>query len=217
MPTRPKRMTATLLTPALNNVCADQQAAGAGNFTINGSLASGGAVSLTTAHRLDIESAGNISGVTFTITGTDENGDALVEIITGPNATTVTTTGYFKTITQVAVDGAVGTNTSIGTTDEFRLNILPLNPQGNEVGCYIGVYVSGTINYTVQETVDDVLDSASPRDGVAAITPAWVDITAFADKTANVNASSTALARGLRLEGNSYTAGATISMAVSQG
>jgi len=63
-----------------------------------------------------LTSGGNISGTNFTITGTDASGATVNQTIAGPNAGTVTTTQKFLTVTQIATNGAVGTNTSAGFT-----------------------------------------------------------------------------------------------------
>ena len=164
-------------------------------------MASGGSVTLTTAHRLDIESTGNISGVDFTITGTDENDDTLSEVITGPNNATVTTTNYFKTITQVAVDGAVGTNTSVGTTDEATSNHIPFNWRSREFQIGLFVTVTGTINYTIQHTPDNLLAGQSPT---------WFDHDILASQTASDDSNYVLPVLGTRIILNSYTAAATL-------
>jgi hypothetical protein len=89
-----------------DSICQSQTPAGGGeqDLTINGANASGGVATFTAARKVTIASAGTDDGRTFTVTGTDINGDALVEAITGPDTATVTTTGYFKTVTQVTVD-----------------------------------------------------------------------------------------------------------------
>lgn len=87
---------------------------GAGNLTINGALASGGSCTFDAGRIVTILSAGDDSGDTFTVTGTDVNGDAQTEDITGANAGTATGTKYFKTVTQIATDGASAGNVSAG-------------------------------------------------------------------------------------------------------
>jgi len=87
---------------------------GAGNLTINGALASGGSCTFDAGRIVTILSAGNDSGDTFTVTGTDVNGDAQTEDITGANAGTATGSKYFKTVTQIAIDGASAGNVSAG-------------------------------------------------------------------------------------------------------
>lgn len=196
---RPILIDLSLETPALNNVCADQTTAGADDFDIDGSLASGGSVTLTTAHRLDIESTGNISGVTFTITGTDANGAALSEDVTGPNNATVTTTGYFLTITQVSVDGAVGTNTSIGTTDEAVSKTVPVNYRQRDFAIGLGMILSGTINASVQHTFDNVL---------AGDTPTWFTHDVMAALTSSDDGNYAFPIMAIRLLINSFSSGA---------
>ena len=87
---------------------------GSGNLTINGALASGGSCTFDAGRIVTILSAGDDSGDTFTVTGTDVNGDAQTEDITGANAGTATGTKYFKTVTQIATDGASAGNVSAG-------------------------------------------------------------------------------------------------------
>ena len=63
--------------------------------------------------KITITSAGNESDIGFAIVGTDLSGAAASETLTGPNATTVTSTKFYKTITSITPDGAVGNNTSV--------------------------------------------------------------------------------------------------------
>lgn len=86
---------------------------GAGNMTLTGSAVNDGS---NMASTVTLTSTGNISGVTFTVTGTDASGAAATEDITGPNNNTVTGSTAFLTVTQIAADGAVATNTSAGFT-----------------------------------------------------------------------------------------------------
>ena len=64
--------------------------------------------------KITITSAGYESDIGFAIVGTDLSGAAASETLTGPNATTVTSTKFYKTITSITPDGAVGNNTSVG-------------------------------------------------------------------------------------------------------
>jgi len=79
---------------------------GAGTLTINGTLASTGTVTLSSGRQVTITSAGNDTGVTFTVTGTDVNGAAQTEAITGASGAAATSTKYFKTITEIANSAA---------------------------------------------------------------------------------------------------------------
>ena len=93
-------------------IAAAQTLGGAGNMTLAGTAATFGGTNL--GQKITLVSGGNISAVTFTITGTDQAGASQSEDLTGPNASTVTSTKYYNTITQIAASGAVGTNTSSG-------------------------------------------------------------------------------------------------------
>ena len=117
-----------------NGICTAQTPAAAAALTINGALTetiNGNAVyapsqSSTAATRntawarqIAIKSSGNDSGVTFTVTGTDVNGKALTETLTGPNAgsvyTAATLVGLFRTVTKVEISGAGTGNIEVGT------------------------------------------------------------------------------------------------------
>ena len=90
---------------------------GAGDLTIDGSqdsLATSGLNSFVT-----INSSNNLSGVQFTITGTDIDGNAISEVITGPTAgATVTSSNIFRTITKIETDGAAS-SVNVGTKSVF--------------------------------------------------------------------------------------------------
>lgn len=92
-------------------VAAGQTLSGAGEMNLTGTSVSDGSNMATT---VTLTSTGNISGVNFTITGTDANGSTVSETRAGPNNTTVATTQAFLTVTKVETNGAVSTNTSVG-------------------------------------------------------------------------------------------------------
>jgi hypothetical protein len=97
-----------------DGICASQTSgATASTLTINGAKASGGVATLNSARQITLASAANLADKTFTITGTDANGDALTESLTGPNNETVTTSKHFLTVTEIAfTDGTSGTITA---------------------------------------------------------------------------------------------------------
>lgn len=103
-------------------VCAAQAIAGAGNATINGASASGGVATLDVARAVNVDStdAGDTTQI-VTITGTDYWGQAQTEDIAMNGTTAVAGKKAFKTITQVAVDGALAGNLTVGSTDVFGL------------------------------------------------------------------------------------------------
>lgn len=101
-----------------NNICASQSPGGAGNLTINGALANGGVAYLGQPTQVYITSAGDDSGVTFTVYGTSfsDNGGVFgqVETVTGANASVVQTANKFWTVTRVAISGASAAAVTVG-------------------------------------------------------------------------------------------------------
>ena len=92
-------------------------AAAVGNnaaLVIGGALASGGAVALSHGRVVTILSAGDDSAKSFTVVGTDVNGDAQTESITGANAGTATGAAYFLTISSITAVGNPAGNVSAG-------------------------------------------------------------------------------------------------------
>ena len=92
-------------------------AASVGNnaaLTIGGALASGGACTFNAGRIVTILSAGNDAAKSFTVVGTDVNGDSQTESITGANAGTATGTKYFLTIASITAVGNPAGNVSAG-------------------------------------------------------------------------------------------------------
>lgn len=92
-------------------------AAAVGNnaaLTIGGALASGGSCTFDSGRVVTILSAGNDAAKSFTVTGTDVNGDAQTESITGANAGTATGSKYFKTVSGISAVGNPAGNVSAG-------------------------------------------------------------------------------------------------------
>jgi len=85
------------------------------NLVLGGALASGGAVTFDQPRNITILSAGDDSGISFTVTGTDETATAATESITGANAGTATGSAYFATISQIAAVGDPAGDVSAGS------------------------------------------------------------------------------------------------------
>ena len=141
-----------------DGVAQNQQPSGAADLTLNGALVSGGVATLCAAgmeRQVLVTTAANESTKTITIYGTNATGNPISEAITGPNATTGTTTGYFRTITRVAVSAAFTGNVKVGTNGVGATRPVNLDTFGRpEVS--IQVDVSGTVNFTVQQTLDSI-------------------------------------------------------------
>ena len=91
---------------------------GAAALTLTGTLASGGSYTSgdNIGQLVTILSAGDDSGITFTVVGTDAVGDALTEVVTGADASTATSSGYFNTVASITTSGASAGNVSAGVT-----------------------------------------------------------------------------------------------------
>ena len=92
-------------------------AAAVGNnaaLTIGGALADGGSVTNVGGRIVTILSAGNDAAKSFTVVGTDVNGDAQTESITGANAGTATGGVHFKTVSSITAVGNPAGNVSAG-------------------------------------------------------------------------------------------------------
>ena len=99
-----------------NGISASAQVANNAALTIGGALHSGGTVTNTGGRRVGITSGGDDSGIAFTIVGTDVNGDALTEALTGGDTGLATSAGFFKTITSITAVGDPAGTVIAGTT-----------------------------------------------------------------------------------------------------
>lgn len=107
--------------------------------------------------RLLVTSVGNDAGITFTVTGTDADGRAMSEAITGPNATTGESVGYFHTVTAIASSGDTADDVSWGTVDEIRTKSVMLNHHG-QVGATSHAIETGTSSFTIEQCAQDLTE-----------------------------------------------------------
>ena len=63
---------------------------------------------------ITLTSSADNSGITFDITGTDGNGDAQTETLTGPNTTTVNSANKYATVTSIVASGPITTQIQAG-------------------------------------------------------------------------------------------------------
>ncbi len=149
-------------------VCASQTLGAAGNLTIDGTGRNpqkyNGEVIIPGGfeRQLTLTSAGNLSGVNFTITGLSMRGAAQTEVIAGPNATTITTTNYWKEIYRIAASAAVGSAITVGIGSVGQSNPFISDYYTTLDAISTQVDVTGTINYSAQVTLDNPQTNASP-------------------------------------------------------
>jgi hypothetical protein len=147
-----------------DGICQAQTTAGAASLTMNGAGVASGSyvVGFDGGRKVTVYSTGNLSAKTFAITGTDKDGAAQSENITGPNNGTATGTKYYQTVTAVSVDAAVGTNVEIGFSaslyvlDVRKATHFKFSPTAGETvliaiygGAGTGYKTVCTLNFTV--------------------------------------------------------------------
>ena len=141
-----------------------------------------------TARKITATTLGDESSITVTIVGTDENGDALTEVITLPGSATTTsgTTGAFLTITSATVSAQPAANVSLGmTADVFggifagRTRVRQANvASGGAIGSVEvkNGSISGTTQLTLrtQATEGDISTVNIPQDGILFTSGAYI-------------------------------------------
>ena len=156
--------------PSATNIRTASSVAAAGAVVLNGSTVtttttgntySGTAITVTVAtldkpRRVLFTSAGNDSGITFTITGTDWNNNPVSEVLTGANATTAYTQYDYKTVTSIVASGASAGTVSIGTNGVASSRPVFLDTYADS-STYIQTDTGGSsaITYTIQLSGDN--------------------------------------------------------------
>lgn len=156
------------------------------------------------AHQVSIrnDSITDHSGKTILLVGTDADGKAISESVTGPGTSaTVESTLYFMTLTSATPSATIGADTfDIGWVDEFVTKTIPLDWRAGSA--LLRVTVTGTINYDLEQTLSDI-------QFVSAIT--WfVGDAGHDDETASISVTFTVAPKAIRLKANSYSSGAVL-------
>ena len=175
-------------------VAALQTTSGTAAMTLTTAAGTGAFHATDQAAKVTLTSGGNISGVTITLTGTDIAGNTLTEDIAGANANTVTSTKFYDTITSVAGDGSICTNTSIGVaagttggqakinSERTRLKGIHATTGGTigDMTFYNTSPISGTSLFSVKSatTTKDYIDPYIPDDGILFTGGAYIDLPA---------------------------------------
>ena len=164
---QPITVSATGINADNNNVAASQAVTAATTLTLEA-----GAASLGSPAQLVLETNADFSGVTFTITGTDANGNVISEIIAGPDTTTVNSVLYYASVTSITSDGGVEAGTAqVGVTGTVTSRWARMDSWAN-AQTVAQVNVDGTITYSVETSMDDPNDPTYP---VAVSDMTWLD------------------------------------------
>lgn len=187
------------------------------NLTGFASNVTGAAFTLTTtatsdglAHQVSIrnDSATDHSGKTVTLVGTDADGRAQTEVVTGPaGSATVESTKYFKTLTSATPSATIGADTfDLGWVDEFASQTIPLNWRA-DTPPIVQVVVTGTINFDIEGTLQDFrADPVAPFTFNDQSDLEWFNDANFTAKTASLTDDLAMPGyRAIRIVANSYT------------
>lgn len=133
-------------------------AGGVQNLTITGDLASGGVATFSQPQHVTISSAGIDTTRVFTITGTDRNGVAISETITGVNTATVAGLLNFATVTQISVDDDTAAAITAGVDGTCEGGWIPVDSRDDifNIGFSVAISAGGAMTYGIEHTYDDI-------------------------------------------------------------
>ena len=154
-----------------DGICLSQTPLAAGALTLNGALVSGGVATISPPAQITITTADDESGVTFTVTGTDYSGNAITEVITGPDTTTGTSLLTYSTVTSIVASAATADAITVGNAQAASSPWVALDPWAFPQVA-IQCSVTGSVSYTVQQTLDNPNDPVNP---VAQADVQWMD------------------------------------------
>ena len=140
---------------------------------------------------ITLTSSADNSGITFDITGTDGNGDAQTETLTGPDTTTVSSANKYATVTSIVASGPIttqiqagilGTGALTGIVFAGRTRIRGITGTSKAVAGNIvfkNTSITGTSLLTIPLTgAVSSIDPYIPDNGVLIDAGAYVNLTA---------------------------------------
>lgn len=119
-----------------------------------------GAAVFTQPQHITAYAPGDEATETFTITGTNRQGEVISDTITGVNASTVATSKNFATVTKVEIDGAATTvEVGVDGTCESAWFLLDGRSPSFNTGFGVDLSTGAVLTYDVEHTFSDVLAS----------------------------------------------------------
>ena len=96
--------------------------------------------------KITITSAGDDSGISFTVVGLNESGTAITETVTGANSGVATSANYYSSVTSITAVGDPAGNVSAGTANDVFATIFagPMRLQGLYA---VNTAAAGTITF----------------------------------------------------------------------
>ena len=185
----------------VQSVAAPQAVSAATTLTLTASP-----VTFAYGSQIVITSNADYTTVTFTIVGTDANGVACTETITGPNNTGKNLVNYFKTISSITTDSGVGGGAiEVGTTGSTSSRWMSLDSWASPVTAVQIDISSATV--TVQTTLDNPDNLWDP---ITVANVNWISDSNFTNKSSTLNGSFTASPNLVRMLQTSGTGTATL-------
>jgi hypothetical protein len=149
----------------ISDVCAAQTTAGAANLNLNGNLSdvTHNRISFITkgySRQISLRSTGNLAGVVFTITGT-QNGLVITENINGPNNNTVYSVLIYDVITSISSNAAVGTAITAGTGYQGFFPLIGINLEKDVINYTLSTakLTAVSLHTTIFNTVDNIYNN----------------------------------------------------------
>ena len=196
-----RALTLQLVAAATTGICTSQSGTAATPLTINGSLASGGVATMDVARRVIVTSAGNDSGITFTIVGTNVFGRTMTEVLTGANTAAAATVRDFLTVTSITPSGNTASTVTAGTnTTASTVPMIVDTVTNPSTVALAAVLKSGSATFTVEQSFDDL----APAFDVYTTPPTWIATTISA-VTSTTTANLTAAPNMIRLTNTAGT------------
>lgn len=184
-----------------DGIAVAQAVAGPGDLNLNGTVGTGAICGAGIGQIVTVTSAGDDTGITFTIYGTNPTGNAISQTITGVSAGAASTTIPFRSVSRVAASGAAAGNVEVGFTAVGYSRWTCLNRELMDFLVGIGVAVSGTVDYDMEVTYDDPNVTAVPTvfvptalDGKTAAAEGSIAVPVFATRLKLNSGSGTATA-----------------------
>lgn len=167
-------VTKALIAGVANGLATSQTLGGAASLVLAGSLTSGGVGILGSQRRVIITPSGNDAGITWTVIGTDDTGNAIKDVFSGVNNPAVAQSNLnFATVTSIRSSGATNGAVTAGTngvgSSPWKLFTDTINTPNLSINAQL---VSGTGNATVEFTYDTFLPDTSQPQSAIELAPA---------------------------------------------
>lgn len=149
--------TASAITLDRDGLALSQTPVAAGALTLTANT------TLSPPRPVSIYSGSNIAARVFTIVGTDRTGKTITDTVTGVNASTVSSSKIFATVTSISVDTGTGAAVEAGwTADSYTAWVLLSNDPSWTLRAFFDA--AGTCTYDVEGTSQNLIRDAVDGD-----------------------------------------------------